>query len=396
MPDHDIEDVARGLLGKLLRAGEKQSAGVSTRRPALTAAALKPYHDLRSLAEKEDFEAVLKAARAASAVTLTWPPDAGERGFVQRVDLIDTNKLAACLGIDTLASKLSKAEALLGGFLEQFPVLGEILAAWGRLANVRGLSPDDALDFADAARTIQHMQDTRDSRPIDQPIREVSARLFRDSKRIERLTGPLTVLLSGDLQPERREPTEVWREIGLFREEQPVRLAGDMVVACSRVTTRLDAPYAAFSADSIRGLETVPTQVLTIENLTTFHSEARRRFDDRVLLIYTGGMPSPAWRSMYRRLLGSVTLGTPVTHWGDIDEGGFRIAAVLAQDARAVGHVLQPWRMHPNDVPIEQRKPASEATFARVRRHAELAGWTDLGLEIVRAGFVAEQESWTG
>lgn len=242
MPDIDIEDVARGLLGKLLRAGEKQSAGVSTRRPALTAAALKPYHDLRSLAEKEDFEAVLKAARAAGAVTLSWPPDAGERGFVQRVDLIDTNKLAACLGIDTLASKLSKAEALLGGLLEQFPVLGEILAAWGRLANVRGLSPDDALDFADAARTIQYMQDTRDSRPIDQPIREVSARLFRDSKRIERLTGPLTVLLSGDLQPERREPSEVWREIGLFREEQPVRLAGDMVVACSRVTTRLDAP----------------------------------------------------------------------------------------------------------------------------------------------------------
>lgn len=240
------------------------------------------------------------------------------------------------------------------------------------------------------------MQDNRDSRPVDQPIREVSARLFRDSKRIEKLTVPLAVLLAGYLRPERREPAEVWREIGLFREEQPVRMAGDVVVVCSRVTTRLDAPYAAYSADSIQGLETAPEQVLTIENLTTFHSEARRRCQENVLLIYTGGMPSPAWRAMYRRVLGTVSTETPIAHWGDIDEGGFRIAAVLAQEARTGGHALRPWHMHPDEVPSEQQKPATEATLARVHRYAERAGWTELGEQIVRAGIVAEQEGWTG
>jgi len=227
---------------------------------------------------------------------------------------------------------------------------------------------------------------------VDEPIREVSARLFKDSKRIEKLAAPVDVLLTGDVDAEIREPADVWQEIGLFREEQPVRMAGKIVVARTRVTECLDAPYSAFSASSVTGLAGIPKMVMTIENQTTFHSEAKRRHDEEVLLIYTAGMPTPAWRAMYVRLIGGLPPGVPVYHWGDIDEGGFRIASILAQDARSAGHTLQPWMMHPDDVPEDRRVKARPHTLERIRRFASAAGWGTLGEEIATAGFTVEQE----
>ena len=152
------------------------------------------------------------------------------------------------------------------------------------------------------------------------------------------------------------------------------------------------APYSAFSASSVIGLAGIPKMVMTIENQTTFHSEAKRRHDEEVLLIYTAGMPTPAWRAMYVRLLGGLPPGVPVYHWGDIDEGGFRIASILAQDARSAGHTLQPWMMHPDDVPEDRRVKARPHTLERIRRFSSAAGWGTLGEEIAKAGFTAEQE----
>jgi len=132
--------------------------------------------------------------------------------------------------------------------------------------------------------------------------------------------------------------------------------------------------------------------VLTIENQTTFHSEAKRRADNNVLLIYTAGMPSPAWRAMYGRLLAGLPSGTPVLHWGDIDEGGFRIAANLAEIARHVGHVLQPYRMSPVDIPRDRRRPAASGQIDRMRAFAVKAGWSELADLLAQSEFTAEQE----
>ncbi|WP_088952662.1 Wadjet anti-phage system protein JetD domain-containing protein [Variovorax sp. HW608] len=66
----------------------------------------------------------------------------------------------------------------------------------------------------------------------------------------------------------------------------------------------------------------MPSQVLTIEDQTTFHVWAREHCDADVLCLYTAGMPSPAWRAMYLRLLSEFTAATPVLHWGDVDEAG--------------------------------------------------------------------------
>jgi len=92
------------------------------------------------------------------------------------------------------------------------------------------------------------------------------------------------------------------------------------------------------------------------------------------------------------RILADLPADIPVYHWGDIDEGGFRIAATLAQDARTVGHTIQPWSMHPEDVPPDLRRKATPHTLDRIRHFANAAGWVVLGEAIAAAGFTVEQE----
>lgn len=387
---------ARRLLDRLLDNAERGAAGVRQRAPALTATHLTDYRATKSIAAKDEVEAELRAARAAGAVVLHWD-EPGEEGFIRRVDLADLAALARFLGRTLATEQVSHAEALLTPLRECYPVVDEILGRWRVLKPVRGTGPEQADAWRDAAAVIEaartDIEVAADGAARHAlPIREASYRLFKDSKRIEKLAPMLDVLLSGSVDSEVRSADDVWKELGLHREEQPVRLAGRAVVARERVSALLDWPYGAFPAATVLGVNTAVERVLTIENQTTFHSMARQQGESAVLLIYTGGMPTPAWRGMYRRLLTSMPDTTPVLHWGDVDEGGFRIASLLARDAATAGKVLQPFRMHPDDIPTSLRCPASLAKAQRMQRYASAAGWTELGEALLKAKMTVEQE----
>ncbi|WP_167285049.1 DUF2399 domain-containing protein [Paraburkholderia sp. Cy-641] len=377
---------------KLLATGEMVSAGRRTRAASLTGSALKPYSESRHLLERESFEAAVRAAADAGAVALEYEKGLGSDRPIVRITLLDVDALAIFLGQPTRHSIAAQARASLAGWFETFPVLESVFSRWESLYKVRGIGPERAMDWADAAAVIVHMTHDTRVREEDLPIREVSAKLFLDSKRIEQLTAPLDVLLSGDIEAEPRVPSDVWAEVGLRREDQPVRLAGAVVVRRQRVSALLDTPYGAFPAPTVLGIDGAPAFVLTIENQTTFYSEAKRRADDNVLLIYTAGMPSPAWRAMYERLLADLPSGTPVLHWGDVDEGGFRIAANVAEAARRAGHVLQPYRMSPADIPEDRRRPVAGGQAGRMRAFAAKAGWAELAVVLAESEFTAEQE----
>ena len=388
-----MDPLARRLLLKLLHAGDRNVAGTRSREAALTASGLAEYRENRSLQAKEAFETTFAAAQAEGAVRLTWEGRREEHGFIKRVEIADLAALARFLGLEIHSATVERAAAQLQPFQDLFPVLEEVIARWSRIQAVRTSQATDVGDWLDAIRVIDYARSATTEGRMATPIREASARLFKDSKRIEKLVGPVDVLLCDAIEGRGREPAEVWQELGLYREEQPALLAGRVVVCRTRGASLLDAPYTGLPPASVMGLDGSPAQVLTIENLTTFHSEAKRRCEEDLLIIYTAGMPSPAWRAMYRRLLRDVPAGTPVLHWGDVDEGGFRIAARLAEEATHAGHTLQPWRMRPEDVPEEMRRKAQPSTLERMRRFAAAAGWVPLGEAVVAAGFTVEQES---
>jgi hypothetical protein len=313
-------------------------------------------------------------------------------GLFERIDLVDVQALARFLGRSTYADQLTQTIGQLASLKAEFPVILEVIGRWTSMAKVRGLGPQDANAWIDAAKTIRASA-ARSQDAIAAPIREFSARLFLDSKRIEALTLQLDILLSGSVEDRPRAAAQVWQELGLFREEHPVLLAGHVHIARDRSIGLIDAPYMGLPAATIQGVASKVIEVITIENKTTFHSEAKRRQDDKVLLIYTAGMPSPAWRAMYGRLLASLRPTTPVNHWGDVDEGGFRIAATIAAEARTAGFALHPYCMSPADVPLKMRVLASARTLERIHHFACAAGWAELGQAMREAKFVAEQEA---
>jgi hypothetical protein len=386
-----MDELGRNLLEKLLTAGERTAAGRRSRPPVLTAGQLELYRSGNSIQQKESFDATMRAAQASGAIRLHWDGDVADNGFVERIELDDARALAGFLGKALNADRVEAAVRALQGYVGTFEVLGEVMERWQRLNLVRGLGPESTADWIDAIRVMQYAQGA--GGPLSVPIREASARLFNDSKRIEKLAGPLDVLLSGRCDVGGRPSVEVFQELGLFREEQPVRLSGKVLLRRERLTALIDRPYMALSASTVLGFGAAPKKILSIENLTTFHSEAKVRCDDEVLMIYTGGMPTPAWRAMYRRLLSESPAGVEVCHWGDVDEGGFRIAALLASDARSAGVGLQPWRMAPDDVPLAARRVAQPGTVSRMAQYARVAGWERIAEHIEQCGFTAEQES---
>ena len=121
-----MDTKARNALTKLLEAGNRATAGVRSTRPALTRSQLADYQATRSLADKEAFEAAMKAARAEGAVALTWEKGFGEEGFIQRVELLDLDALAKLLGVETAAIRLEKAAAQFAPLLPDFPVLNDV------------------------------------------------------------------------------------------------------------------------------------------------------------------------------------------------------------------------------------------------------------------------------
>lgn len=386
-----LDPLARKALERLLKSADKHEAGVAVRKPALTGAALSEYRALRSLKDKENFESAMEYAQAEGTIRIQRPRHEAQ-GLIERVELVDLGKLAALLGEVPHAHRVQAAKATISAHFAEFPVLMDVLSFWDRLKKVRGTGPEAAADWASACDVIAYCRLQVAGGATETPVRDASARLFKDSKRIEALVPCLDLLLMANAEADARPESEVLQELGLYREQQPARLAGDVVVRRERGAFPLDRPYCALPPSTVLGLESAPSRVLTIENLTTFHVWARQYCDSDVLCIYTAGMPSPGWSRMYERLLAGVSAGTPVHHWGDVDEGGFRVAAVLSRCATDAGKVLLPWRMHPADVPESQRRPAPTRTVDQMVKYAGEAGWGEIALALGEARIVAEQE----
>lgn len=387
-----LDALARKCLETLLKRSNRHAAGLSERVPSLTAKDLREYLELRVLKQMEDFDAAMLYCQAEGAIQIHRPRH-NPQGQIERIDLVDGAKLASLLGVVPHVQRVEDARKLLLGRLTDFPVLQDVIAKWGLMKQVRGSSPADASNWIAACQVIAHCRDQVARGVAEMPVRDVSARLFKDSKRIEALIPLVDALLCASIEEQARPDVEVMQELGLYREEQPARLAGNVFIRRERGEFPLDTPYCALPPSTVLGVGgAAPSRVLSIENLTTFHVTARKMADTDTLVLYTAGMPSPAWRAMYVRLLSSLAPGLPVCHWGDVDEGGFRIAAHLSRAAAEAGHVLQPWLMHPSEVPAAQRRPAPTAVVDRMVAYANAAGWSDLATEIADTQIVAEQE----
>ena len=384
---------ARRVLERLLRRAESARRRGADDRVSLRMPTVAEYVALRSLGELDDFHAAIVLAEREGAIAAQREGRSGDGSKLLRLAVADVPALARHLGVELLDDRITQAERALETWRARFPVLDEVMAAWRANRKPRGAGPEAAGELADAARAVAARLDDAG---VERILRRESVRLFGDSKRIEKLTPWLEILVTGELAATGLSKDEVWSAIGLRREPQPMLLAGDGSVQLVDATLPLVRPYLGLPAESVRGVMTTARSLLTIENLASFHDASRSPGAASVLLLYTGGMPSPTWRGAYARVLAALPPAVPVYHWGDIDEGGFRIAAVLAATAQAAGRRLQPWMMSPADLPAALAAQADAPTASSLDamlRAAERCGWSALLDQLREQPIRLEQES---
>lgn len=332
-----------------------------------------PYWSL-SLDDRDRCHMRFIAAERANAVELWWAKQGGDDRPLERVRLRNVANLASFVGVDTVQTQVAQAHALLGPWISCTPRVAQLVAAWGLMKPVRGLTPADAVDVADALRVL----DALASRPgEDQIVRSLSVSLFANSKRIEQLTKPLDVLTAESVSAPARHWGEVFAQLGLVKEPQPFLVAGTgSIDLSSGQCCPIVKPFVGVSNKAVRAYVGAPQWVLTIENLTTFHL-ASQLLDGRAgLIVFTGGMPSPSWCRAYACLLTTLSPMVPAYHWGDIDQGGFRIAAFIKKECLLERPFL-PWLMDASLIPAPSL-PTSEAVRGAMAALAVKAGWTKL------------------
>lgn len=364
------------VLREQLQRGERKRVTGSTAAPQKSN--LKPTNSIywrQGFDERMRGHEQIRSAVTRGAVEAGWGDQGGEDRPLEWVRVRDVDVLADLLGLSTNVDQLQAAKQELKPWLERYPRLSEILQTWAALRRVRAMGPDSWRSWRDAL----HVLDALAARPgEDQVIRVLSGRLFSDTKRIEQLLPQLDVLSGGGLESRPRSKWEVLKTLGLVKQPLPLMVAGAGTILMQQgPDCTIARPYVGVAPRNVRGLAATPAWVLTIENLTTFHMAAEAmtgRTDG--LVVFTGGMPSPAWVAGFRRLTEKLSQSSTFYHWGDIDVGGFRIAARLREVAVSEGVSLQPWLM--DATTLVGGRNVSDSIRDAMRAAAIRAGWSML------------------
>lgn len=388
--------LARSVLDSLLRKAERAWAQQATREHTVvfSEASLPAYFTLPLREDKAAAHAELREAERTGAIAIEWDRRAGIDGQVNRVRLLDPEKIAILLGEMPAWHAHAQAEAALGPW-HSMACVQNVLARWRAGKAVRGLRSSDVQDVIDGCRVIEACR--RSATVEDIPIRRLSAALFADSKRIESIGAALDVLTAESVDVPWREIEDVLTGLGLVKLPQPILLAGTGRLELSDGSSfPIPQPYVGLAPQSIRGLrfDDGARYVLTVENLTTFHELALEKAGKpNGLIVYTAGMPSPAFLGAYQKLIRNLATygGISRYHWGDIDLGGFRIAAALArQDASP----LRLWNMDPAGfAACPSRKALSDDEIREISRIGAQFGWDAVASHVGDCRRAIEQEA---
>lgn len=367
---------ATHLLEQVLAAGERAlvrgSARIHKRRFTDPSS---PYWAMETEA-RERFHGELRLAERAGAIELHWSRYGGESAMLEWIRLRDLGALARHLGQRTYASTMELARSAFAPWLAQVPRLNDVLARWTMGKQVRRQGPEAAEDFVDAARIIVRMA----NEPAELPVRVVSRHMFRDSKRIEALVPHLDVLTSELWPAPVNHREDVLSGIGLRKSPLSFHMAGVGSVDLSRSGPREVAyEYLAVSPTQVIGYKGRPHWLLSVENWTTFSMIAALDVAQyNGVVLYCGGMPSPSWRRAYAVVVSALEASVPVYHWGDMDVGGFRVSAVIAEAISP--RALLPWCMDLSLV--GELDPATTQMRSRMAYSAQRAGWAHLAAVI--------------
>jgi len=172
-------------------------------------------------------------------------------------------------------------------------------------------------------------------------VRDFSVRVFRDSKVFDGISSKVVNLLYeyGDFP----EKEQVLGNLNLIKNPTYVNFkgAGSITIKGQRIDlTKLSSDIAISSAmlEDIDRIDVTGKAVITIENLTSFHTF----YHEDMFVIYLGGYHNSVRRE-FIKMLYQQNQDVLFYHFGDIDVGGFYILEHLK---RLTGVDFQPYKMN--------------------------------------------------
>lgn len=170
--------------------------------------------------------------------------------------------------------------------------------------------------------------------------RDFSMQVFRDSKVFDRISGKVANLLYE--YGEFAEKDQVLAELNLVKNPTYVHIKGaaKLIMNSEKIdlsTLHGDIAFSSTMLDDIDCVEVTGREVMTVENLTSFHlvsCESR-------LIVYLGGFHNTVRRHLIKKIH-QQNPDVAFYHFGDIDAGGFQILQHLR---RQTGINFLPYKM---------------------------------------------------
>ena len=352
------------------------------------------FFAMRDLDEARRFRAELAAFERSGAIRFVLGKRMVSPHDITAIVVSDLDLLAARLGLDVRSTQVQQAGKRLSPHLSTFSILDQVLERWRLGKTVRGAAP--TTNSVDALLDAIKVRVERQGRTDEVLLRRASRHLFNDSKRIEALSRWLDLLAEGTLVSSGLTRHEIFSSLGLLKEPQPFLIAANALASNGRTDFGLFRPYTGLPTTAIAEFhfDPAPAFVMTIENKSTFHEMAALAEETPACVIYSGGMPSPAWKHAYSKVLASLADDVPIYHFGDLDVGGFRIARAIAEVAKTHRRGLKPWLMNPvvlTGMGYQLRK-AKAAQLSAMQRMCEQLGWNEIAAAIAQNPGLLEQE----
>ena len=162
-------------------------------------------------------------------------------------------------------------------------------------------------------------------------IRELSVKLFNNSKRLEAIENTIRSLLYK--YGEYDDKDTVLEEHNIIKTPTYVMVKGKGILHCGETIDlskiKGDIGLSTQTLKALSSVELKGANVITIENLTTFH----KYHSDNELVIYLGGFHNSIKRD-FIKLVAECNSNAVFKHFGDIDAGGFYILEHLKRKTK--------------------------------------------------------------
>lgn len=162
-------------------------------------------------------------------------------------------------------------------------------------------------------------------------IRELSVKLFNNSKRLETIENTIRSLLYKYGEYDDKET--VLEEHNIIKTPTYVMVKGKGILHCGETIDlskiKGDIGLSTQTLKTLLSVELKGANVITIENLTTFH----KYHSDNELVIYLGGFHNSIKRD-FIKLVAECNSNAVFKHFGDIDAGGFYILEHLKRKTK--------------------------------------------------------------